>query len=315
MSEAQMSGAGTDAPPRLPLSVVILAKNEECNIQRCVAAVDWADEVVVVDDGSTDRTVELAQALGARLIQHEFESFASQRNWAMSHANLKHDWVLHLDADEVATIPLSHELKSAIAAASHDVAAFRMCRKTILLDRWLKYSDGFPVWIMRLVRRNRAVFIDCGHGEVAVPEVDGTMLTIQEPFLHYAFSKGLTDWIARHNRYSTREAELELQVFAGLKWKKLFSRDRAVRRHALRSLSRRLPFRPTCRFLYQYVLKRGFLDGRAGWTFSRMMAMYEGWIVMKRDEMRRSRRGLPAAEPASRNSLPTGQTADQTARH
>jgi hypothetical protein len=125
------------------------------------------------------------------------------------------------------------------------------------------------------------------------------MGTISEPFLHYAFSKGLTDWIERHNRYSTREARLELDQFSGLKLRNFLSRDRAVRRSALRSLSRRLPMRPLFRLLYQYVLKRGFLDGRAGWTFSRMMAMYEGWIVMKREEMRRDRRGEPSAEPRS----------------
>lgn len=281
---------------RLPLSVVILAKNEQQNIERCVQALSWADEIVVVDDGSTDRTVELAVAAGARVVSNPFESFARQRNWAMSQAALKNDWVLHLDADEVATPELQAALGRAIEAAAPDTVAFRMCRKTMLLDKWLKYSDGFPVWIMRLVRNGRVQFLDQGHGEVAVPDVDGVMGTIREPFLHYAFSKGLADWIERHNRYSTREAQLELDQYSGLKWKNFFSSDRAVRRSALRSLSRRLPFRPLFRFLYQYILKRGFLDGRAGWTFSRMMAMYEGWIVMKRNELRRKRRGQPSTE-------------------
>lgn len=285
----------------LPLSVVILAKNESVNIKRCVRAVAFCDDVVVVDDGSSDNTAALAEASGARVVQHRFESFARQRNWAMQEAGLRNEWVLHLDADEVVTPPLESALKEVLTSVGHDVAAFRMCRKTMLLDKWLKYSDGFPVWIMRLVRNGRAEFQDQGHGEVAVPDVDGDMETIREPFLHYAFSKGLTDWIERHNRYSTREARLELEQFSGLKLRNFLSRDRAVRRSALRSLSRRLPMRPFFRFLYQYVLKRGFLDGRAGWTFSRMMAMYEGWIVMKREEMRRDRRGEPSAEPRALN--------------
>ena len=283
----------------IPVSVVILAKNEAANIRRCVEAVQWSDDVVVIDDGSTDNTVELAQSCGARVVDHPFTSFAQQRNWAMQNANLKHDWVLHLDADEVATPQLAEELRQTLSMHDEGVVAYRMCRKTMLLDKWLRYSDGFPVWIMRLVRCGHAKFEDSGHGEVAVPDVQGTMGTIREPFLHYAFSKGLTDWIDRHNRYSTREAQLELQKFGGLKWKKFFSRDKAVRRAALRSLSRRLPFRPAFRFFYQYVLKRGFLGGRAGWTFSRMMAMYEGWIVMKRNEMRRSKKGRPSVEKNS----------------
>jgi hypothetical protein len=183
-----------------------------------------------------------------------------------------------------------------------------MCRKTMLLDNWLKYSDGFPVWIMRLVRNGSANFEDSGHGEVAVPNVDGHIATIREPFLHYAFSKGLTDWIDRHNRYSSLEAELELKAVSDVKFRTLFSSDKAVRRRVLRALSRRLPLRPTFRFVYQYVLKRGFLDRRAGWTFSRMMAMYEGWIVMKRKELRRARRGQPSAEVPSRH-LPNSPAA------
>jgi glycosyltransferase involved in cell wall biosynthesis len=282
------------------VSVVILAKNEEVNIERCVNAVQWSDDVVVIDDGSTDQTAHLAASCGARVVQHRFASFAGQRNWAMLYADLKHDWVLHLDADEVVTPELRYRLQTAVADAADDTVAFRMCRKTMLLDNWLKYSDGFPVWIMRLVRNGRAAFEDAGHGEVAVPEVDGLVATIREPFLHYAFSKGLTDWIERHNRYSSLEAELELEAVSGIKLRTFFSSDRAIRRRILRAFSRRLPFRPAFRFIYQYLLKRGFLDGRAGWTFSRMMAMYEGWIVMKRKELRRARRGLPSAESPSR---------------
>ncbi|MEQ9411982.1 MAG: glycosyltransferase family 2 protein [Fuerstiella sp.] len=288
-------------PGSVPVSVVILTRNEEVNIARCVGAVAWSDDIVVVDDGSTDRTVALAEAGGARIVRHKFVSFAAQRNWAMEAAGLKHDWVLHLDADEVVTPELWQEIQQALKNADDSTVAFRMCRRTMLLDSWLKYSDGFPVWIMRLVRQGRVEFEDCGHGEVAVPEVAGTMGVIREPFLHFAFSKGLTDWIDRHNRYSTREAELELRQYSGLKWKNLFSFDRAVRRSALRSLSRRLPFRPAFRFFYQYVVQRGCLDGRAGWTFSRMMAMYEGWIVMKRQEMRRSRKGQPSVEEQPRS--------------
>ena len=286
---------------QLPLSVIIVAKNEESNIRRCVLAVAWASEVVVIDDHSTDRTASIAEECGAKVVQHRFESFARQRNWGMENLTLKNEWVLHLDADEVGTRSFRDAIGKAIADCDEETVAFRMCRKTMLMNQWLRYSDGFPVWIMRLVRKKRATFEDCGHGEVAVPVVLGRMQTIHEPFLHYAFSKGLTDWIDRHNRYSTREAALELKTLSGLKWKKFFSRDKAIRRQMLRSLSRRIPFRPTFRFAYQYFLKLGFLDGRAGWTFCRMMAMYEGWIVFKRNEMRRSRRGMSSVEPTSKH--------------
>lgn len=270
---------------RFPLSVVILAKNEEQNIVRCVEGVQWCDEVVVVDDGSTDRTVELAMLAGARVVHHSFESFAAQRNWAMEHANLKHDWVLHLDADELVTDELQHALRLTLSSTVPEIVAFRMCRKTMLDETWLRYSDGFPVWIMRLVRTGRVAFESCGHGEVAVPKVTGKMATVRVPFLHFAFSKGWSDWINRHNRYSSWEAELEASQQRPLSIRALISLQKEERRSALRNLSRRLPFRPFLRFLYQYVVKFGFLDGRAGFTFCRMMASYEMWIVLKRDDL------------------------------
>lgn len=270
---------------KFPLSVVILARNEAANIERCVRAVGWCSDVVVVDDGSTDDTVTLAEACGARVVQHSFTSFADQRNWSMLHADLQNDWVLHLDADEVVTPELHKELETQLPGAAHDVVAFRMCRRLMFFDRWLKYSDGFPVWIMRLVRRGHAAFESSGHGEVAVPKVNGRISTIREPFLHFAFSKGLDDWIARHNRYSRREAILESESLATFTPGSLLSPDRAARRLALRQLSRKLPCRGFLRFVYQYILKRGFLDGSAGLHFCRLMATYENWIVLKRREI------------------------------
>jgi len=270
----------------MSLSVVIIAKNEAVNIRRCLLSVAWCDDVLVVDDFSTDGTGEVAECLGARVVQHPFTSFADQRNWALDHGGLRHEWVLMLDADEAATPEFQRDLAACVAAADDLTAAFAVCRKTMLDGRWLKYSDGFPVWIMRVVRRGRARFVNSGHGEVPVPPVDGRVLRVGEPIVHYPFSKGLSDWLDRHNHYSSREAALELSAAVPIVWPELVCRDGAVRRRALRNLGRRLPCRPLLRFAYQYFWKRGFLDGRAGLTFSTLMAMYEAMIVMKRRELR-----------------------------
>ncbi len=305
MSPYAVNFCATAYPQLFPLSVVILARNEAVNIEQCVNAVTWCNDVVVVDDGSTDATAELARALGARVVQHSFVNFAEQRNWAMDHAGLKNEWVLHLDADEVVTDSLRLDLIARLTSLPDNIAAFRMCRKTMFQGRWMKYSDGFPVWIMRLVRKGRGRFISSGHGEVAVPDVDGRVDTILAPFLHFSFSKGLEDWIARHNRYSTREALLEFQSTPTVNWPKLFSMQRETRRDALRSLSRRLPFRPTLRFLYQFVVKRGFLEGRAGLKFSGLMATYEQWIVFKRIEIETKSLELPYSSDSQKNSRDT----------
>lgn len=269
----------------IPVSVVVLAKNEEANLPRCLDSLDWSNDVVVIDDSSTDNTPHVAEQLGARVVEHRFQSFAKQRNWALDNADLQNAWVLMLDADEAVTPKLAEQIRLAIDNVDDETVAFRMCRKTMLMGKWLKYSDDFPVWIMRLVRRGAAEFEDSGHGEVPVPAVDGRIGTIDEPFIHFPFSKGLTNWVERHNRYSSREANLEVQQDKNFSVHGLYSYDRSVRRSSLRALSRRLPCRSVLRFCYQYFWKWGFLEGRAGLTFSFLMATYEGLIVAKKREI------------------------------
>lgn len=275
----------------VPLSVVVLARNEAGNIDRCLRALAWCQDRVVVDDYSSDDTAERARRQGARVMQHRFESFAGQRNWALDHGDLRYAWVLMLDADEVMTEALRAEIEQVLPHASDEVAAFRMCRKTMFLGRWLRYSDGFPVWIMRLVRRGRARFSDLGHGEQPVPPVNGQIETLREPFLHFPFSRGVSDWVRRHDSYAAAEARLEFEHRATWRLSELFVRDKSHRRRALRTLSRRLPGRPLLRFVHQFVLCGGAREGRSGLTFALLMAWYEGLIVVKRWELERLHRG------------------------
>jgi glycosyltransferase involved in cell wall biosynthesis len=273
------------------VTAIVIAKNEALNIERCVRSLAWCHEVVVIDDHSTDGTPDMAIACGARVVMHRFESFAKQRNWALNEAGINTEWVLMLDADEVSTEAFQQAVEAAVAAADDQTAGFQLCRKTMFFDHWLRYADGFPVWIMRLVRMRRAQFADSGHGEVPVPSVDGALPRIREPFLHYPFSKGLHDWWQRHNNYSTREAEREWNDSTTWRWGDLFCGDPAQRRRAMRDLARRMPCRSWLRFFYHYVWRGGILDGRAGWTFSSMMATYEGMIVLKKWELSMRKRG------------------------
>jgi glycosyltransferase involved in cell wall biosynthesis len=286
-----MQTAGNTLPIAANVSVVIIAKNEAANLPRCLEALRWCDDVVVVDDHSTDESPEIARQYGARVATHAFTSFAAQRNWALAEIELKYDWVVMLDADEVATPDFAMAVARAIREADAETVAFRTCRKTMFLETWLKYSDGFPVWIMRVVRRGKAWFADAGHGEVPVPPVTGRVGTISEPFLHYPFSKGLSDWLQRHIRYAEREAAGEITgQHAGSLWQ-LLSWQRDRRRLGLRTLSRQIPGRPLWRFLYQYLWKWGFLEGQAGFTFSMLMACYEAMILAKRVELQRKQQG------------------------
>jgi glycosyltransferase involved in cell wall biosynthesis len=291
---------GGEAP--MNVSIVVIAKNEARNIRRCLESLAGFEDVVVIDDDSSDETPIIASSLGARVICHRFESFAAQRNWALEHVRLQKDWVLMLDADESLTPAVCEAIGSATMRAAPSLAGFLMCRRNWFLNRFLRFADGYPVWIMRLVRRGRARFVDSGHGEVPAPPVDGILGKIKEPFLHYPFSHGLSQWVTRHNVYSTREAQLELAGPPGWHWRESFCGSRQERRSTLRNIARNLPARPLLRFFHNYLWNWGVLDGRAGLAFSLLMAWYEGMIVLKRWESQ-----LPMESPTPRDSLPSSK--------
>ena len=264
------------------ISVLILTLNEEVNIAACLDSVAWADDVLVLDSGSEDRTVEIAEEKGARVLHRPFDNFARQRNYGLEEGGLVHDWVLHLDADERVTPALREELqKKARHAAMH---AYRVPSKLIFQDTWLKYSGMYPTYQVRFGRRDALTFEQVGHGQRSAlpPERVGT---IDEPLLHRAFSKGIGDWVARHNRYSSDEAEHALAATrASIDWAALVRGDAQARRRALKDLSYRLPLRPLLRFLYVYVGRLGFLDGRPGFDYAVLLAFYEYLIGLKRRE-------------------------------
>ena len=179
------------------ISVLILTLNEEQNLRRCLASVRWAEDVLVLDSFSTDRTVEIARQAGARVLQRRFDDFAGQRNHGLQHGGLKHDWVLHLDADEVVSEELKDELLRVVKSADKD--AYRVASKMMFQDRWLKYSGMYPTYQVRFGLKDKLAFAQAGHGqrETLAAERVGTL---REALLHYSFSKGMTDWMERHRR-------------------------------------------------------------------------------------------------------------------
>ena len=281
---------------RVPLTAVVLAKNEAANLPRCLSPLGFASDIVVIDDYSDDRTAEAARQYGARVYQHRFLSFADQRDWAMKHTQIETEWILHLDADEVITQELASSIRHAVADSSPEVAGYFLCFKTMFQGQWLRFSSTFPVWILRLVRQNRVSYVPTGHGEGF--EADGQLLRLNEPFLHFNFSKGLGEWFAKHNRYSSREAETIVSAGASIDVRALFGADPARRRRALKRFSWMLPFRPWLKFVYMYFLRLGLLDGRAGLTYCVLQSIYEYMICLKVRELRDLQRDGKVVEDA-----------------
>ena len=260
------------------VSVLLLTYNEAENLPRCLAALAWCDDIVVLDSGSTDATVDLAHAAGCRVITRRLDDFAAQRNYGLDGGGFVHEWVLHLDADE--EIPEEFRDRLARLAPAAGIDAYRVPSKLMLRGRWLRRAGMYPVYQVRLGHRDRLRFVQVGHGqrEALPPERVGTF---DEPYLHHAFSHGLAAWLRKHAFYARDEAILAAQRPA-TDWRSLVSRNRTARRRAAKTLAGSLPpyARPFARFLYVYVLKRGFLDGRNGLLYAFMLATYEAMIAI-----------------------------------
>jgi glycosyltransferase involved in cell wall biosynthesis len=267
------------------ISVVVLTQDEAANIARCLASIGWCDDVLVVDSGSTDGTQALAEKAGARVIHREWDHFAGQRNHALDHGNLRHKWVLHLDADEVVTAELRDEMM-AIARRDDGLPGYRVPSRLMMRDGWLKHSGMYPTYQVRFGSREALRFRMVGHGqrEVLEPHQVGTL---RGDLIHYNFSKGISDWLAKHARYARAEAAAVVAGAPRRRWSEFFAaRDTVERRRILKDLAQRLPMRPLARFVYVYFVRRGFLDGRAGLRYATLLAIYQWAIDTNVAEMR-----------------------------
>lgn len=268
----------------LPLSIVILTKNEEQDLPGCLASTKWCDDIHVVDSGSNDQTVSIAQKACIKCKLNSFESFGKQRNWALDNCEFKYQWILFLDADEEATDEFRDAVEAALTHVDDSIAGFYCCWKMVLNGRWLRRADSFPKWQFRLLRLGKARFTDYGHGQKE-EQVEGRIEYIKEPYLHFAFSKGWAHWVDRHNKYSDREAIERLQQ--SINWKDIFSVHSSVRNKAIKPVVSKLPGWPLLRFFIIYFLKLGFLEGWPAFVYCVNLAYYEFLIQIKMDEFQK----------------------------
>jgi glycosyltransferase involved in cell wall biosynthesis len=273
----------------MSVSIIVLTKNEAADIEKCLRSLSWSNDIHVLDSGSTDSTVAISKSFNAKVSVHPFVSFGEQRNFALDNLDLRNEWILFLDADEVATDAFRVAVNDAIACSTPSTAGYYCCWKMILENRWLKRCDSFPKWQFRLLRRGRARFVDFGHGQKE-GQVDGTIEYLREPYLHYGFSKGWAHWIDRHNRYSTLEAEARTLNRPPLKH--LLSSHGSVRNPAIKSWLTMVPGWPLMRFFFSYVIKLGFLEGIPGFIYCVNIAYYEFLIQIKiREHRKKSQSG------------------------
>jgi glycosyltransferase involved in cell wall biosynthesis len=281
---------------KVAISVVVPIKNEAANLRRCLGSVQWADEIFVVDSQSTDDSIPVAERLGAKVVQFQFNgTWPKKKNWALENLPFNHDWVLILDADEVLPSEARDEIARTIANPG-DVAGYWINRHFVFLGRRLRHSY-YPNWNLRLFRHSlgryeklTAAKTDSGDNEVHEHVVvKGPTGRLSCEIEHHAFPS-VDVFIEKHNRYSNWEARVAVDEFLGKSAADL-SAAPVERRRQLKKLSQRLPFRPLLRFLYIYIWQKGFLDGRDGYYFARLHAVYEFLSVAKTYELKRHAEG------------------------
>ncbi len=296
-SQSNVPGAIPAAPTIPPVtsardtgvSVIIITKNEEGNLPGCLASVAWCDDIHVLDSGSTDRTREIAEAAGAHFSIRPFDDFSSQQNFAMETLPFKHKWVFNLDADERATPELSAAIQR-VPETAGDVVCFRVTRRDFFQGTWLKHVQATStyqrVFIQGKMRYERLVH--------PIQIADGPVGELTGYLDHEPFSKGISQWVDRHNQYSSYEARMRHDDKGKPKQvsliKALFDRDRGTRRIQQKEIYYKLPLRPIVKFLWMYVWKLGFLDGRAGLAYSLLIVFYEYLIILKERELARGGR-------------------------
>ncbi len=290
----------------MTVSIFIQTLNEQDNLPGLLDSLEGFDDVVVLDSLSTDDTRTIAEARGCRWYERPYDGRGPHQNWAMEHVDFKHRWVFYLDADERMTPELRREIE-AIAlkwesgewTRDNNPVAYYCGRKNFFRGRWIRHAMP-PGNIMRFFQPPHIRFERLAN---PVPVIDGRVGYLKEHFLHYNFSKGLREWIERHNRYSSYEAAETVKALKNnpVRPRNLLSKDRNTRRLELKNLSFRMPCRPLLKFVYMYLFARGFLDGRPGLTYCTLQAIYEYFIVLKAREIRQ-----PELSRLDRGQTPPG---------
>ncbi len=279
-------------PRSVPVTVVILTMNEAVNIERCLRSVDWARQVLVVDSGSSDDTVAIAEGMGATVVHHPFIGFGAQRQWALDCGHLIYDWVLWLDADEWASADLAHAVAEVVAEPRHVAYIARV--RVVFQGRWIRHAGWYRGLLPVRLFDRRSATIRGDYSERV--EVEGSIGFLTADIVDED-RKPFAAWLAKHNVYSTVRARLIAELREeplGLRLRRaLVTRPR---RRILREVIKQvvLPHMPMSAlgvFVYLYIVRGGILDGRVGLRFCALHAFQQLAVVIKTDETARANLG------------------------
>ena len=288
----------THLSTKIPVSVLIPAKNEELNLPACLESVAVADEIFVVDSQSEDRSIEIAEQYGAKVVQFHFNgSWPKKKNWSLENLPFRNEWVLIVDCDERITPELWAEIGTVIKKEEYN--GYYLNRKVFFLGKWIRFGGKYPDWNLRLFKHKQGRYENLNTGDIPntgdneVHEhviLKGNVGYLKEDMLHIDF-RDIYEWLARHNRYSNWEAKVYYNLLTGNNDSgtidaKFFG-NAVQRKRFLKKIWVRLPFKPLLRFILFYFIRLGFLDGEAGYIYGRLLSQYEYQIGVKLYELRK----------------------------
>ena len=298
------------ATSKIPVSVLIPAKNEEANLPACLESLSRADEVFVVDSQSSDRSVEIAEQYGATVVQFHFDGrWPKKKNWSLENLPFRHQWVLIVDCDERIPPELWEEIEAAIQNSDYD--GYYLNRKVFFLGTWIRHGGRYPDWNLRLFKHKKGRYENLkteeirNTGDNEVHEhviLEGSSGYLKNDMLHIDF-RDIYHWLERHNRYSNWEARVYLNLLnskdeSGTIGASLWG-NAVQRKRFLKKLWVRLPFKPTLRFILFYIIQLGFLDGKAGYIYGRLLSQYEYQIGVKLYELQKFQGQLNICQTSS----------------
>jgi glycosyltransferase involved in cell wall biosynthesis len=267
------------------VTVIIPTYNVEDLIAQAIKSVLWADEIFVVDSFSTDKTVEIANKYGVRVVQHEYIYSAKQKNWAIPQA--KNDWILLLDSDEVVTDELRDTIQEMLDTSEIDnYDGFGIARRHFFLGKFLRWGGRYPLYNIRLFRKTCRYEDRNVHAHIILKKEK--MKKIKGDILHYS-DRSLEQFFEKFNRYSTWHANYMLRVYEDgmmkVNWATFFTNP-FYAKATIKDLWTFIPFTPFIRFTYMYFLRFGFLDGRYGFMIAFFYAFQDYVAKTKYLEMR-----------------------------
>ena len=276
----QVSSSSQSQNTKACVSVLLPVKNEAANIGRCLSHLSWCDEVFVVDSQSTDGTPQIAEEMGAKVVQFYFNgTYPKKQNWALTNLPFRNEWILIVAADEVIPCELAKEIEQAVQSGKCD--GYYLKRRFEFRGRWIWHCGDYPSYSLRLLRHRlgryeKLVASDSGDSEVHEHIVfAGRTDYIKNDILHYPY-RDIATWVEKHNRYSNWEAELFERFRSGDTEgaEELIGFRQRVKRWFKR-IYLRLPLRFVFRFFYSYIWKHGFLDGRPGFILCVLLSFYD----------------------------------------